>query len=340
MRGKIIYNMEDFIGYLNKEYGDGIVFIEDDKNKPLSVIPTGAISLDVAIGVGGIPKSKFTEISGSEGTGKTTLCLEISKNAIKQGDNVLYVDVENMLDISYVIDILGDAYNSNRFVIVQPETGEDSLLIVEDGLKSGEFGLIIVDSVGALAPKREKEKDLSDSTVGETARLMSKFLRRSAFFVRQNDVAVVFVNQVRDKVGSFMGGYETPGGHALKHYLSLRITLNKGKTIEIGNEKVGIEIPFIIKKNKVGIPFRSFSIPLTFGKGINALECALDFAKMLGVVVTRGPYYVFGEEKLGQGRAKSVIYLQEHKDTLDKITELCYTMVNQSKQGKVSDELV
>lgn len=318
--------MSDFVKYLKKEYGDDMV---SEEIKSISVIPTGSLALDVAIGIGGIPKSKFTEISGSEGTGKTTLCLEISKNAILAGDNVLYIDVENMLDIDYAIAILGDNYSQESFIIVQPDTGENALMIVEDGLKSGEFGLVVIDSVGALAPKREKEKDLDDSTVGETARLISKFLRRSAFFVRRNDVAVVFINQIRDKVGGYMGGYETPGGHALKHYLSLRISLNKGKNIEVDKEKIGVEVPFLIKKNKVGVPYRSFTFPINFGKGIDTYGDIVGFAKMLGILKTRGPYYVFGDEKLGQGRAKAIEYLMENEKTLDNIKNVCYNVVNQ-----------
>ena len=327
--------MSDFVKYLKKEYGDDMV---SEEVKPLSVIPTGSLALDVAIGIGGIPKSKFTEISGSEGTGKTTLCLEVSKNAIQAGDKVLYIDVENMLDIDYAIAILGDSYSQESFIIIQPDTGENALMIVEDGLKSGEFGLIVIDSVGALAPKREKEKDLDDSTVGETARLISKFLRRSAFFVRRNDVAVVFINQIRDKVGGYMGGYETPGGHALKHYLSLRISLNKGKNIEVDKVKIGVEVPFSIKKNKVGVPYRSFTFPINFGEGIDTYGEIIGFAKMLGIIKTRGPYYVFGEEKLGQGRAKAIEYLKENTETLDKIRKMCYDTVNSKKSVDESEE--
>ena len=330
--------MEEFLKYLKKEYGDDVLY-EDDTDEEFQVISTGSLALDVAIGVGGIPKTKFTEIYGSEGTGKTTLSLELSKNAILNGDNVLYVDVENMLDMVYVKVILGDLYDPERFVLVQPETGESALMIVEDGLKLKEFGLIIVDSIGALAPKKEKEKNLDDSTVGETARLLSKFFRRTAFFVRRNQVAVVLINQVRDKVGGYVSGFETPGGHALKHYLSVRVALNKGQMVKVGSETVGTIVPFIVRKNKVGVPYRSFTFPIKFGEGIDKYDDALDFSKMLGVVKTRGPYYTYGDERLGQGRLNAIAFLKDNQEVYDRIVESCYNVVNGVKElGEVTTE--
>lgn len=331
--------MSDFVKYIKKEFGD---VIEDTlEEKEYGVISTGSLALDAAIGVGGIPKTKFTEIAGAEGTGKTTICLQLSKNALDQGDGVLYVDVENMLDFEYVRNILGQSYKPESFIVVQPETGEDALLIVEEGLKTGQFGLVIIDSVGALTPKKEKEKNLDDSTVGETARLLSRFLRRAAYHVKHNDVAVVFINQVRDKIGSFMGGYETPGGHALKHFTSVRIILSKGKMIQVKGDSIGVQTPFVIKKNKVGVPYRSFTIPILFGSGVDVLGDVLDFAKMLGVIKTRGPYYMFGDEKLGQGRVNALEFLSENKDVLDKVKEVCYNALKSNKTGvEQVDEIV
>jgi len=337
--------MKEFIKELKKEFGDDII---ERENKDLRVIKTSSLALDLSIGVGGIPKTKFTEIFGPEGSGKTTLALELCKNTMNDGENVLFVDVENMLDAPYTEFIVGYKFGEDNMIItntitdavmvvVQPETGEDSLNIVERGLLSDEFSLIIIDSVGALAPKREKEKELEKATVAETPRLLSKFLRRVAFFVRRNDVAVVFINQVRDKIGSYIGGYESPGGHALKHYTSVRIQLGKGKAILQDSDKIGVLTPFTVKKNKVAPPFRSYTFPIIYGKGIDNVRDIVLFAKFLGVVKTRGSHYIFEEdEHIGHGLNNVVESLENDKLTLDRIEKVCYNSV----LGEQIDEVV
>jgi recombination protein RecA len=333
--------MEDFKKFIEKEFGKDVIASKDTQLKAIS---TGSLALDLAIGVGGIPKSKFTEMAGSEGTGKTTIALETCKNAIMGGDSVLYVDPENMLDLIYAKVILGEYYDTEKFIVVQPETGEDALLIVEEGLKQSEeqnIGLIVLDSIGALAPRREKEKDLDDATVAEVARLLSKFLRRVAFFVRRHEVAVLFLNQVRDKVGSYMGGYETPGGHAIKHMCAVRITLKKGRKIEGGKDKgyIGVETPFTIIKNKVSIPYRSFKIPIIFGVGIDRLRDVIGIGKMLGVLQSRGPYIKLkGGDTIGLGIEATKEELRKNKVLLDKIKEMCYNYLYGEEEDDAESE--
>jgi len=322
--------MEDFKKFIEKEFGKDVIA---EKDTELNAISTGSLALDLAIGVGGIPKSKFTEMAGSEGTGKTTVALETCKNALMNEDKVLYVDPENMLDLSYAKIILGEYYDLEKFIVVQPETGEDALLIVEEGLKQSEeqgIGLIVLDSIGALAPRREKEKDLDDSTVAEVARLMSKFLRRVAFFVRRHDVAVLFLNQVRDKVGSYMGGYETPGGHAIKHMCAVRISLKKGRKIEgKSKEYIGVETPFTVTKNKVSVPYRSFKTPIIFGVGIDHYRDVIGIAKMLGVLQSRGPYIKLkGGDTIGLGIEATIEELKSNQLLLDKIKKMCYNYLH------------
>lgn len=333
--------MEDFKKYIKSEFGKNIIAERDDELKAIS---TGSLALDLAIGVGGIPKSKYSEIAGSEGTGKTTIALETCKNAIAGGDSVLYIDPENMMDLSYAKTILGEQYDLEKFILIQPETGEDALLIAEEGLKQSEeqkIGLIVIDSIGALAPRREKEKDLDDSTVAEVARLLSKFLRRTAFFVRRHDVAVLFLNQVRDNVGSYIGGYSTPGGHAKDHMCSVIIRLNKGKKIDGKKDEgfVGVLTPFIIKKNKVAIPYRSFKVPIMFGKGIDRYRDVLEIAKMLGIIQTRGPYYKLkGGDTIALGIDATIEELKKNKKLLDKIKEMCYNYLDGEKSTELQPE--
>lgn len=334
--------MRDFIKDLEKEFGADIL----EKREGLNVIKTGSLALDLSIGVGGIPKAKFSEIYGPEASGKTTLGFELCKSSINSGSSVLYIDSENALDFDYMQEIIGMEFdekdstvmtsknNGKNIIAVQPETGENSLNILESGLISGEFGLIILDSVGALAPKREMEKDLEKATVAETPRLLSKFFRRSAYFVRRNDVAVVFLNQVRDKVGSYVGGYESPGGHAIKHYCAVRIQLGKGAAIKQGDENIGVLTPFTVKKNKVAPPFRSSTFPIIYGKGIDYVRDAVEFAKFLGVIKLRGSHYIFNDEHIAQGLNNVVDTLTNDTKTLDRIVEVCYNSVIGNNRGK------
>jgi recombination protein RecA len=236
-----------FLSDIVDKFGEAVLVEDTDK---VDVIPTGSLSLDVSIGVGGIPRGKITEIFGSEGGGKTTLALSIVKNALKLGLRALYIDAENMLDYGLLKDMIGEDLNKDQLVILNPDTAEDAFNMIEMGLQSGDFELIILDSVGSLAPKKEQDDEFEDANVGLLARLVSKFLRRNSHVVKEKNIALVLLNQVRAKIGAYMASFETPGGHALKHFTSLRISLSRGQEMKVGNETVGIMTKFVIKKNK------------------------------------------------------------------------------------------
>lgn len=317
-----------FIDKVVEDFGDAVLIGKDEKIEPIS---TGCLSLDASIGIGGIPKGRITTIWGAEGSGKTTLALSVARTALHNGEKVLYVDVENMLDMGLVESIIGEKLPEGKFIILTPDTAEDALAMTDEGISSGEFALVILDSVGALAPREEKEKRFDKDSMTLTSRLVARFIRISAFNMAKNKVAVLVVNQVRDKIGSYVKMYDTPGGHALKHAAAVVISLSKSKEIKAGEKAIGILSQFVIKKNKVAPPFRSYFIPITFGKGIDFLADTVNFCEMLGVIKKNGSYYNFEDEKLGQGLVNASKYLEEHSDTLDKIKERVYNIVESQK---------
>jgi recombination protein RecA len=314
-----------FLSDIVDKFGDAVLVDDTDK---VDVIPTGSLSLDVSIGVGGIPRGKITEIFGSEGGGKTTLALSIVKNALKLGLRALYIDAENMLDYGLLKDMIGEVLNKDQLVILNPETAEDAFNMIEMGLQSGDFELIILDSVGSLAPKKEQEDEFEDANVGLLARLVSKFLRRNSHVVSEKNIALVLLNQVRAKIGAYMASFETPGGHALKHFTSLRISLSRGQEMKVGNETIGIMTKFIIKKNKLSAPFRSYTIPIVFGKGIDTFSDTVDFCSMLGVIKKKGSYYKFEDITIGQGKLAAGDFLEKNPETLDRIKISLYNSLN------------
>lgn len=314
-----------FLSDIVDKFGEAVLVEDTDK---VDVIPTGSLSLDVSIGVGGIPRGKITEIFGSEGGGKTTLALSIVKNALKLGLRALYIDAENMLDYGLLKDMIGEDLNKDQLVILNPDTAEDAFNMIEMGLQSGDFELIILDSVGSLAPKKEQDDEFEDANVGLLARLVSKFLRRNSHVVSEKNIALVLLNQVRAKIGAYMASFETPGGHALKHFTSLRISLSRGQEMKVGNETVGIMTKFIIKKNKLSAPFRSYTIPIVFGKGIDTFSDTVDFCSMLGVIKKKGSYYKFEDVTIGQGKLAAGDFLEKNPETLDKITKSVYNVLN------------
>ncbi len=333
--------MKDFKKKIEKKFGDSIF---TNKDFIAGVIPTGSLSLDVSLGIGGIPKGRFTTIYGAESSGKTTLCLQLARNAIELGDCVLYIDAEQTLDLSYAESVIGDF--SSSMLIVTPETAEDAMTIAEYGINGdeklgispGQFGLIIVDSLAALAPEKEKEKELTDSNVALVSRLLSAFFRRNADGVRKNNIAVVLVNQVRDNIGSYYGGYNLPGGHALKHYSSIILFLSSGEKIEQNKEIIGVVTKFIVKKNKLAPPFRQYYLSILFGKGIDTYRDVVDFASTMGIIDKKGSYFVYKNETLGQGMNKACAYLKDNPETLDKIRKECYTYINVGNVMKLDNE--
>ena len=336
---KKIEKHRDFSSIIQEEFGD-ILPTKTDENsgEPVKAISTGSVSLDISTGIGGIPLGRFTELYGPDSSGKTTLSMEICSNAIKQGHRVLYIDAENTLDIDYAREIIKDM-NDNTFVLIQPELMEQSMRIAELAINDGDFNLIVLDSIGSLAPKKVKEDELTSSNVALLSRFMTTFLQRNAYNVRKSNIAFLGVNQVRDKIGAYISTFETPGGHAWKHITSLRIQLSRATDIEQDGTKIGIMSRFVIKKNKLAPPYRSFTIPIIFGKGVDTTRDAIEFASMLSIMEKRGPYFAFGGETLASGMNKTIEYLNNNKETLDKIIKACYDTIDNKNLDEEGDEL-
>lgn len=324
---------------IKKKFDNPYLILSKETDDILETISTGSLSLDVSTGVGGIPKRRITTIYGAESSGKTTLCLEIVKQAIIGGDNVAYIDVEQGLDYKYVETLVGE-FDLNKLLIAQPETSEEALGLVEVliqgdeklGVDPGQYKLIIIDSVAALAPEAEKEKELTDKQYALTASTLTKFFRRNVFDLRKNDVALIFVNQVRAKIGGYVGGYTIPGGHALRHYSSMIIFLSPGQKIKQGEDIIGMQCKFVVKKNKLSPPFRSFDFPLMFGTGIDYYRDLLEFASEMGILKKRAAYYYYGDTKLGQGIVKSIEFLKENEEMKNEIVEKCLNTVSRTKE--------
>jgi recombination protein RecA len=321
----------DFLEIIEKKYGSHILDREKILHAKIEAIPTGSLSLDYSTGVGGIPRGRFTEIWGPEGSAKTSLCLSISKQAIELGYKVLYIEPENALDYSYIKALIGDI-DESKFRLLQPKTAEQTLFMAETGIQCKDFQLIIVDSVGALAPQKEQEDDYNKDHVAIVARKLTAFLRRNAYDLRDNNIAFIFVNQVRAKIGAFRPTMDTPGGMGLKHFCAVRIRLYKSADIKTGEIKVGIYSTFTVNKNKLAPPFRTHMFPLMFGKGIDTVRDVVDFAEMLGILTKRGAYYSLdGEIIKAQGLEKTIEFLRNDKSTLDKIIERVYNTTDSTK---------
>jgi len=306
-------------------------------NTELKVIPTGVPSLDVSTGILGIPLGKFVEIYGAEGVGKTTLAVTISNQFLKHDErNVLYCDVEQALSSKFV-DMIIEQELRDRFIITQPGTLESALRVCEAAMASGSFSLVVLDSIGALTSQEVIDSDLEDKHVSILARYLTKFIQKNAMLVRQNNLTFLGINQVRDSIGGYVKAYSTPGGHAWKHILSLRIELSFATPIKRGEEKIGLNTSFVIKKNKLASPFKSFSFPIIFGKGIDTIRDLIIFSEMLGIIERRGSYYVFEDENLGLGLEKAIDSLMK-KPVLDKLKERCYNSINLMNSSIVFEE--
>jgi recombination protein RecA len=326
----------DFDAFIQAGYSKYVVK-EEEGFEEAEPLPTGSLSLDVAIGIGGLPRGKFTTIYGAESSGKTSISLSIAKMIRTLGEETLYIDVESGLDYPYVNAVVG-GFDPSYLTIVRPETAEQSLEVAEGGIRSKKFGLIVLDSVGALAPQKLKDDELGDDNVALLARMMAKFLPRNAYRLKETKTAFLFVNQVRDKIGSYMGGYTMPGGHALYHQCSVIIFLGKGSPNVEGKETTGIISKFTIKKNKVAPPFKTGYIPLRFGMGIDVGRDALDFATALGIINKSGNWYSFEGERMGNGANQASAYLLENPEILDKIREMCYNIAIRDEEVPMIDD--
>ena len=316
---------KSFIDNILDEFGDKVL---DNHTKKIEAISTGCLSLNTSIGVGGIPRGMITTMYGPEGSGKTTIALNTGKQVANAGGKVLYIDVENLLNTSLLKAVLGEDTNTDNFVILTPSSAEDAFIMAEKGIESEEFELVVIDSIGAMASRKEKEIEFDKDTMGILPRIVARFIKRNVYDIRTKNVAVLILNQVRDNVGAYRGGFKMPGGHQLMHESTVIISLTKGELLTRGKDTVGIVTKFVIKKNKLAPPFRSFTIPILFGQGIDYYSDLIDFAKLLGVITSSGPYYKFGDESLGKGKVEVRERLMNSKETLDKIEEKVYNTVN------------
>lgn len=310
------------IDSLNKRFGDGAIMRLGDEDNSLDVdtIPTGSIALDAALGVGGIPRGRVTEIYGPESSGKTTLCQHIIAEAQKQGGLCAFIDMEHALDPLYAESC---GVNTEELYVSQPDTGEQALEITEALIRSGSMDAIVVDSVAALVPRAEIDGEMGDTHVGLQARLMSQALRKLSGAIKQSNTAMIFTNQLRMKIGVLFGNPETtPGGKALRFYSSVRLDIRRIQAIKHKGDVIGNRTRVKVKKNKVAAPFTQCEFDIMYDEGISQAGELIDLGVESEVLQRRGAYYRYGETLLGQGRENAKIYLQENPDTAVEIETL------------------
>lgn len=308
------------IGQIEKQFGKGAV-MRLGQNQAMNVgfVPTGSLTLDLALGIGGLPRGRIVEIYGPESSGKTTLSLHCIAEGQKQGGNVAFIDVEHALDPVYA-EALGVDVDS--LLVSQPDTGEQALEIAEALIRSGAIDVIVVDSVAALVPKAEIDGEMGDSHVGLQARLMSQALRKLAGAISKSNCVAIFINQLREKVGVVYGNPEvTPGGRALKYYSSVRIEVRKVETIKNGSEILGSKTRAKVVKNKIAPPFKEAIFDIMYGKGISRTGELLDLAVEKDIIHKSGAWFSYGEERLGQGRDNIKNLLSENKELAAEIEE-------------------
>ena len=303
---------------ITKRYGDGAIMrLGEAHLLTVEAIPTGALSLDMALGVGGIPRGRITEIYGPESSGKTTICQHIVAEAQKLGGTCAYVDMEHALDTLYASRC---GVNVDSLLISQPDTGEQALEITETLVRSGAVDVIVIDSVAALVPRAEIEGDMGDSPMGMQARLMSQALRKLSGAIKQTNTAVVFTNQLRLKIGVMFGNPETTtGGMALKFYASVRLDVRRIQSIKLGPEIIGSRTRVRVVKNKVAAPFRTAEFDIMYNEGISRYGDLIDLATGLDIVTKRGSFYSYGDIRLGQGRENAKDFLKQNIDLADEI---------------------
>ena len=306
------------LGEIIKRYGEGsIMRMGEAKHLEVESIPTGSLSLDIGLGVGGIPKARITEIYGPESSGKTTLCLHIVAEAQHRGGTAAYIDMEHALDPAYAARLGVDI---DALLVSQPDTGEEALEILETLVRSAAVDVVVVDSVAALVPRAEIEGDMGDASMGMQARLMSQALRKLSGAINQTKTAVVFTNQLRQKIGIMFGNPETtPGGLALKFYASVRLDVRRIQTIKMGAEMIGSRVRVRVVKNKVAPPFRTAEFDIMFNEGISKEGDIIDLATQLEIITKRGAFFSYGDIRLGQGRENAKEFLRQNGDLANEI---------------------
>ena len=326
------------LGQIEKQFGKGSVMKLGDSSVNMNVeaVPTGSLSLDIALGLGGVPKGRIIEIYGPESSGKTTVALHMVAEVQKRGGIAGFIDAEHALDPVYAKNIGVDIDN---LYISQPDNGEQAMEITETMVRSGAVDIVIVDSVAALVPKAEIEGDMGDSHVGLQARLMSQALRKLTAVISKSNCVVILINQLREKVGVMFGNPETTtGGRALKFYSSVRMDVRRTETLKQGGEMVGNHVRVKIVKNKIAPPFKEAEFDIMFGKGISREGDILDLATKIDLVNKSGAWYAYNGEKIGQGRENAKSYLTAHPEIMEEIEEKVRAHYGIGAEGQEAEE--
>jgi len=310
--------LEKALKDITKRYGEGsIMRLGQAKHLAVDAIPTGSLSLDIALGVGGIPRARITEIYGPEASGKTTIAQHIVAEEQKLGGTAAFIDMEHALDPVYAVKC---GVNVDELLISQPDTGEQALEITETLVRSGAVGIVVIDSVAALVPRSEIEGDMGDPTMGTQARLMSQAMRKLSGAINQTRTAVIFTNQLRHKIGVMFGNPETTsGGNALKFYASIRLDVRRIQSIKVGSEITGNRVRVRVVKNKVAPPFRTAEFDIMYNEGISKVGDVLDLGVELDIIGKHGSWYSYGDIRLGQGRENSKEYLRQNEELEQEI---------------------
>ncbi|MCX7921807.1 MAG: recombinase RecA [Clostridia bacterium] len=321
--------LEMALGQIEKQFGKGAIMkLGENTNMNIEVIPTGALGLDIALGVGGVPRGRIVEIYGPESSGKTTVALHIIAEAQKAGGEAAFIDAEHALDPVYAKKLGVDIDN---LIVAQPDTGEQALEIAEALVRSGAIDVIVIDSVAALVPKAEIDGEMGDAHVGLQARLMSQALRKLAGVINKSKTTAIFINQLREKVGIMFGNPETtPGGRALKFYASVRLDVRKIETIKQGTEMVGNRTKVKVVKNKVAPPFKEAEFDIVYGQGISKEGNILDVAVNLEIVNKSGAWFSYNGQRIGQGRENVKQFLKENKEMTNEIEAKIRANYNQA----------
>jgi len=314
-------SLEATIGKIEKDFGKGAIMRLGDKTGVgIESIPTGILSLDVALGIGGVPRGRIIEIYGPESSGKTTLAQHIIAEAQKKGGIAAFIDAEHALDPEYAKNL---GVNVDELLLSQPDTGEQALEITEELVRSGAIDVIVIDSVAALVPKAEIDGEMGDSHMGLQARLMSQALRKLTGIVGKTRTTVIFINQLRQKIGIMFGNPETTtGGNALKYYASLRLDIRKIETLKKDGVEFGNRVKVKVVKNKVAPPFRISEFDIIYGEGVSKVGCIIDVAVDMNIVNKSGSWFSYNDNKLGQGRDKAIEFLKENPDMLAEVENI------------------
>jgi recombination protein RecA len=325
-------NLEIAMDQIERQFGKGAIMrLGTDEIRKIAAIPTGALSLDLALGIGGVPRGRVVEIFGPESSGKTTLALHIIAEAQRNGGGAAFIDAEHALDPIYAKAIGVDI---DELLISQPDTGEQALEIADMLIRSGALDVVVIDSVAALVPRAELEGDMGDTHMGLQARLMSQALRKLAGTINRSNTTAIFINQLREKIGVMFGSPEvTPGGRALKFYSSVRIDIRRIEAIKVGTENIGNRVRTKIVKNKVAPPFRLAEFDIMFGEGISREGSLIDVAAEHNIVRKAGAWYTYDGDQLGQGREKAKQYLRENPDVALQLQDQVLRAV-----GVISDD--